>query len=75
MLDKLFKWAQGRTTAFTLGFFVTGNVLQWVHRLDTTYIAFMGALLGAIIGHSYKDDKHDQAMAAMPAGGSDANGK
>ena len=56
MIQNFFKKLSGRTTAFCALFFVSGNVLQWAHRLDATYIAFMGTLLGAIIGHSVKED-------------------
>jgi hypothetical protein len=68
MLQKLFNWLQGRTTAYIIGFFVMGNILQWVHKLDQTYIMFMGTLLGAAIGHSFKDDKHEQAMKDKDGG-------
>jgi len=56
LIRKFFAQLSGRTTAFCIGFFVSGNLLQWVHRLDATYIAFMGTLLGAVIGHSVKED-------------------
>jgi undecaprenyl pyrophosphate phosphatase UppP len=69
VLDKTFAFLKGRTTAFCLAFFVVGNILQFLHRLDMTYITFMGTLLGAVIGHSYKEDKHEQAMKE---GGDDA---
>lgn len=55
-MNKLFHWAQGRTTFFCLAFFVTGTGLHLAHRLDATYISFMGVLLGAVIGHSIKED-------------------
>ena len=29
---------------------------QPLHRLDGTYIAFMGALMGFVLGHSVKED-------------------
>lgn len=53
---KLIDMARGRTTLFAAAFFVTGNVLHWFHRLDGTYITFMGTLLGFILGHSVKED-------------------
>lgn len=62
-IQKFFAKLSGRTTTFCLLFFASGNILQWVHRLDATYIAFMGTLLGAIIGHSVKEDW----FAAKPA--------
>ena len=67
-LGKIFAWAQGRTTAFCLGFFVSVNVLHYLHRLDATYIAFMGTLMGFVLGHSAKEDhfatKTDSAAPA-----------
>jgi hypothetical protein len=55
-LHRLFGVLQGRTTAFFIAFFCTGNLLQWLHRLDANYIGFMATLLSAIIGHSVKED-------------------
>jgi hypothetical protein len=56
MIAKLFAKLSGRTTAFCGAFFLTGHILAWLHRLDGTYIAFMVALLGGVIGHSVKED-------------------
>jgi hypothetical protein len=55
-MNKLFSLLQGRTTGFCSAFFVTGNLLHWFHRLDGTYIAFMTALMGFVLGHSVKED-------------------
>lgn len=59
----------GKTTAFLMAFFVSGHVMSYFHRLDATYITFMTALLGYVVGHSYKEDKHEQAMAGIQNGG------
>jgi len=56
MFQKIIGALAGRTTAFCIAFFVSGNVLHAVHRLDGTYIAFMGALMGFVLGHSVKED-------------------
>jgi hypothetical protein len=56
MLSKLFSALSGRTTTFSAAFFVIGNVLHWLHRLDATYISYMGVLMGFVIGHSIKED-------------------
>ena len=56
-MTRLFAWLQGRTTTFCVGFFLAGNVMHWVHRLDSTYITFMTVLMGFVIGHSIKEDK------------------
>jgi hypothetical protein len=63
MISKMFSKLSGRTTAFCSAFFVSGNILHWLHRLDSTYITFMVALLGAVIGHSVKED----LFASKPA--------
>lgn len=55
-MNKIFKWLSGRTTAFCVAFFFTGTALHLFHRLDATYISFMGVLLSAVIGHSIKED-------------------
>ncbi len=56
MVQKIFSALSGRTTAFSGAFFAVGNVLHWLHRLDGTYISFMGVLMGFIVGHSIKED-------------------
>lgn len=61
MFLKLTKWFSGRTTTFCAAFFVTGTVLQGLHRLDMTYVAFMGTLLGAVVGHSIGQDHADKS--------------
>src|ERR1700680_2440926 len=58
-MKKLTDWLMGRTTMFCVSFFLVGNVLQLMHRLDGVYVAFMGTLLGAVIGHSIKEDHSD----------------
>jgi hypothetical protein len=63
MLERIFKFTQGKSTGFFVAFFVTGTGMHIAHRLDSTFITFMTALLGFVVGHSYKDDKHEQAMA------------
>jgi hypothetical protein len=64
MFKKLFGWLQGRSTGFFLAFFAIGNVLHFLHRLDTTYVAWMSSFLTFVVGHSVKesliDDKNIQ---------------
>ena len=55
-MSSLFKWLQGRTTTFLVGFFVIGNIAHFLHRLDSTYITFMVTFMGLTIGHSVKED-------------------
>lgn len=56
MFQKIANFFSGKSTFFILGFFITGNVLHWLHRLDATYITFMATLLGFVVGHSVKED-------------------
>ena len=45
-----------RTTLFCGAFFISGHILHLLHRLDATYITFMGTLLGFIVGHSVSEN-------------------
>lgn len=84
MLDKLKEVAgkliavvQGKTTGFFIAFFISGNILQWLHRLDANYTSFMAVLLSAIIGHSVKDDifnKPDPPPTIPPTGTDEPKG-
>lgn len=56
MIRKAFAYLQGRHTAFAIAFFVSGNIFHWFHRLDTTYITFMGTLMGMVLGHSAQEN-------------------
>jgi len=56
MFQKLMTALSGRTTAFCGAFFVGGHVMHVLHRLDATYISFMIALMGIVLGHSVKED-------------------
>lgn len=62
-MNKFFKWTEGRTTGFCIAFFFTGVTLHLFHRLDATFISFMGVLLSAVIGHSIKEDTLTPAAA------------
>jgi len=50
---------QGRHTTFVAFFAVVGTALQYFHRLDSTYIAFMTSLMGFVLGHSIKEDHYE----------------
>lgn len=56
MLQKIFKYCQGRHTAFVFAFFLSGNVLHWFHRLDATYIGYMSALMTFVFGHALQEN-------------------
>lgn len=56
LVDSIVDAVHGRHTLFTACFFFAGNLMHWFHRLDGTYITFMGTLMGFILGHSVKED-------------------
>lgn len=58
--DKFFLWSQGRTTAFALGYFVLGNILYFMGKLQPLYITFMLSHMGLVLGHSLKEDYFSQ---------------
>jgi hypothetical protein len=67
MISKIFNALSGRTTAFCAAFFVTGNIMHALHRLDGTYITFMTALMGIVTVHSVKEDYFEaQKKSALP---------
>jgi hypothetical protein len=68
----MFKWlmgfVNGRTTGFSIAFFVMGHVAHFLHRLDTTYIGYMSVLMGFIVGHSVKEDLQARFMSGKDVG-------
>lgn len=56
-----------RTTLFCGAFFVSGHILHLMHRLDATYITFMGTLLGFIVGHSVSENLKPPPKEDKPA--------
>lgn len=73
-MHKVLQVTHGRTTAFFVSFFVTGNVLAFLGKLTPTYIGFMGTLGTLILGHSLKEDFAEKMNGPRPAGGPDAPG-
>jgi hypothetical protein len=59
MLQKVFNWLHGRTTAFCTAFFISGNIMHWFGKLSMVYVAYMGTLLSAVVGHSIKESMLD----------------
>lgn len=49
------KFAGRHTTAVTAFSFI-GTVMHWFHRLDTTYITFVGVMMGYVTAKSIQDD-------------------
>ena len=73
MLQKIFNWLHGRTTAFCLLFFVAGNAIHLMGKLNMVYVAYMGTLLSAVVGHSIKESMLDDHKD--DGGGGDNAGK
>jgi hypothetical protein len=69
--QKVLSITHGRTTAFFMAFFVSGNVFHALHRLDHVYVEFMVGLGGLVIGHSWKEDKAEQMLGPRPPAGPD----
>jgi hypothetical protein len=68
---KFFQITHGRTTAFFIAFFVSGNVFHLFHNLTPTYVGFMGTLGGLVIGHSFKEDYAEKMNGPRPDAGPD----
>jgi hypothetical protein len=60
IVGKLIEVAQGKTTAWLAAFFVIGNVLAYVDKLSSTYVAFMAMFMSIVLGHSIKEDYFKQ---------------
>ncbi|MGA2886206.1 MAG: hypothetical protein ABSE80_13845 [Halobacteriota archaeon] len=67
MLKKFFIYCNGRHTAFAGFFAVMGCVLQWYHRLDSTFVAYMTSLMGLVLGHSIQEN-HFNVSTKVGAG-------
>jgi hypothetical protein len=53
---KVLQATHGRTTAFFVAFFITGNAMAYFDKLTPVYVGFMGTLGGLVLGHSVKED-------------------
>lgn len=62
-MNKVFAYFQGRHTAFAAFFAIAGVILQWFHKLDPTFVAYMSALLGLVLGHSIQENHFDKDVA------------
>lgn len=56
---------QGRTTTFLVMFFVIGNILVFIGKVD--FILFFTAFMTAVIGHSIKEGMIDDKTPDPPA--------
>lgn len=70
-VHKVLQVTHGRTTAFFVMFFVTGNVAAWYGKLTPSYVGFMGTLGTLILGHSVKEDLAEKWNGKRPPGGPD----
>jgi len=55
-INPVFKYLQGRTTTIIWFFSIVGIILQLAHKLDQTFITFAVLMVGATMGHSFKED-------------------
>jgi hypothetical protein len=67
--NRLFAWCQGKTGFFLIFWAVNAVIFHWFHRLDGSFTSFFTIFMAATVAHSYKDDKHQQAMAAIDTQG------
>lgn len=77
MVKNLLGYLQGRSTGFLIAFFIMGHVAHFLHRLDATYITYMGVIMGYVLGHSLKEDLQARFMSGKdvgPQGATDAGG-
>jgi hypothetical protein len=70
-IHKVLQITHGRSTAFFILFFITGNVMAIKHLLTPVYVGYMGTLGGLILGHSVKEDWAEKMNGPRPDGGPD----
>lgn len=59
-MNRVYNWFGGRSTAFTLWFFVVGVILAFQDKLSVNYIALAGALQTIIATRSIAGDYHER---------------
>ncbi len=59
-MNCVYNWFGGRSTAFTLWFFVIGVILAFMDKLSVNYIALAGALQTIIATRSIAGDYHER---------------
>lgn len=67
--EKVLRITHGRSTAFFMAFFLSGNALAWTGKLDPVYVAFMGTLGGLVLGHAIQENVLAAKSGAPPPGG------
>jgi hypothetical protein len=51
-IDKILSDCADHHIPILVGIFGIGTALSWYHRLDPSYVAFAGTVIGAITGHA-----------------------
>jgi hypothetical protein len=65
MFQKIFTWANGRSTAFAAFFTGFGSLLAWFNKLTPTYIALVTAIQGYVVLHSVKEDYFSKKVESV----------
>ena len=65
VVASLFNFFQGRATAFAILFAGVGIRLAFMGKLDANYALFVTAIQGLVFAHSFKEDLHEERMAAL----------
>jgi hypothetical protein len=60
-MNHVYIWFGGRSTAFTLWFFIVGVILAFQDKLSVNYIALAGALQTIIATRSIAGDYHERS--------------
>lgn len=56
LAHRVLQVTHGRTTAFFIAFFLAGHAMALSGKLTDTYVHYMLALGGLVLGHSIKED-------------------
>jgi hypothetical protein len=62
IMGKIFTFAKGRHTFFALFFAIAGTTLAAFGKLTDSYALMITAIQALVAFHSYKEDKHYEAM-------------
>lgn len=57
--DKILSNVKDYHLPICIGMFSIGSILQYVHRMDMTFVAFTGTIVGAITGHAFSPARRD----------------
>jgi hypothetical protein len=62
-LDKILTNIKDYHLPVCIGVFGIGTILQYLHHMDSTFVAFTGTVLGAITGHAFSPASKDSSAA------------